>query len=72
MIQDLALSELIEFITPLAFMVAFIFAYYGPNAKLIGQIAITIWQYEAIEDAPGFLKILTIRFQLYARLYFKN
>ena len=62
LIQELALNELMEFISPLSFIIAFILAYTGPNAKLIGNISITIWHYEAIEDAPEFLKVILILF----------
>jgi len=62
LIQQLAISELTEFIAPLSFMIAFIFGYYGPNGQLIGNIAATIWQYEAIEDVLGFLKTVLIFF----------
>jgi len=62
LLQELALSELTEFIAPLAFILAFISAYYGPNGELLGNVLATIWQYEAIEDAPGFLMIVLMFF----------
>ena len=38
LLQELALSELTEFIAPLAFILAFISAYYGPNGELLGNV----------------------------------
>jgi len=62
LIQELVLNELMEFICPLSFIIAFLLAYTGPNGNVIGNINITIWHYEAIEDAPGFLKVVLILF----------
>ena len=62
LIQELSINELIEIVTPLSFILAFISAYYGPNGELLGQIRATIWQYEANEDAPGFLLTILLLF----------
>ena len=56
LLQELGLAELTEFVSPLSFSIAFILAYYGPNGNLIGNIRAAIWHYEAIDDAPEFLK----------------
>ena len=60
--NQLAVNELLELISPLSFIIAFLLAYFGPNGNVIGNISITIWHYEAIEDAPEFLKVVLILF----------
>ena len=62
LLQELARNELIEFVVPLAFLIALIFAYYGPNADLIGNICAEIWQYKAIEDINRIIKTMSIFF----------
>ena len=62
LLQELAIAELTEFVSPLSFSIAFILAYYGPNGHLIGNIMAAIWHYEAIEDAPGYLKTVLMFF----------
>ena len=62
LLQELALAELTEFVSPLSFSIAFILAHYGPNGNLIGNIRAAIWHYEPIDDAPEFLKIVLVFF----------
>ena len=50
LLQDLALYELVEFQTPLAFILVFSVAYYGPNGSLFGNILNDYWTYTAIDD----------------------
>lgn len=52
-ILALARNELIECVTPIAFIIAFVVAYYGPNCDLIGNVCAEIWQYTAIKDING-------------------
>ena len=49
-LQDMVLNELVEFLVPLAFMLALAGAYYGPNSELFGNIGNGYWAFEAIED----------------------
>ena len=60
--EELAISELVEFIAPLSYILAFISAYYGPNGELLIQIRATIWEQEPIEDAPEFVMIVLLFF----------
>ena len=62
LLQELARNELVEFMTPLAFLVAFVVAYYGPNSDLFGNVCAEIWQYVAIEDINGTVKSLFMLF----------
>ena len=51
LIRKLVLAELCEGILPLAYAICFAMAYYGPNAKLIGNVKYGEWQYKVVEDA---------------------
>ena len=46
----LVLAEMCEGLIPLAYALSFAMSYYGPNAKLIGNVGADIWQYKANED----------------------
>ena len=50
-ILRLVLAELCEGIVPLAYIICFSMAFYGPNAKLIGNVKNGCWQFEAVDDA---------------------
>ena len=50
MITTLIINEAMELLIPLLFMVSYTIAYYGPNAKNLGNFGIDYWQYEPIED----------------------
>ena len=50
LLQELVINEIVEFMVPLAYLFVFIFAYYGPNAELIGTIKNGYWQYSPVED----------------------
>ena len=39
-------------------------AYYGPNAELIGNVKLTLWQYEAVTDINEFLKNIILLFAI--------
>ena len=39
-------------------------AYYGPNAELIGNVKLTIWQYEAVTDINELLKNIFLFFAI--------
>ena len=47
--------EMVEFLTPIAYTVSFIMAFYGTNADLIGGVKFSDWQYEEVEDIAAFL-----------------
>ena len=50
LIQDLAINELVEFHAPLSFILVIATAFYGPNAKILGNIGNSYWTYTAIEN----------------------
>ena len=64
LLQELARNESIEFIVPIAFLIAFVLAYYGPNSELIGDAGATIWQFVAVEDIKETLKMILLFFSI--------
>ena len=44
--QILVLSESLEIVIPLAYLLCFVIAYYGPNADILGNIKNGYWQYQ--------------------------
>jgi hypothetical protein len=61
LIEKLSMNETVEFLSPLAFLISFLVAFYGPNAKLMGNIRSTMYHYKPVEDIVNFsTKILTL------------
>ena len=60
LLQDLAINEIVEVIVPLTYLLIFLSAYYGPNAKLIGNIQNDYWQYEKIENIDALVKNISL------------
>ena len=50
MIAELTLTERIETLVPLTYILCYAIAYYGPNAEILGNIQNDYWQYESIDD----------------------
>ena len=50
LLQELSICELVEFQTPLSFMIVYMVTYYGPNAHLFGNISNDYWAYKAIDN----------------------
>ena len=50
LLQKLVVNELVEFMAPLAFLLSFVVAYYGPNSNIIGNVCANVWQYKKVED----------------------
>ena len=50
LIQELVALELVEFYTPLSFLLVTALAYYGPNGHLIANISSSQWTFVAIQD----------------------
>ena len=47
-VQMLVLSESLEIVIPLSYLLCFVAAYYGPNADILGNIKNGYWQYQDI------------------------
>ena len=62
MLQRLALSEIIEFMAPLSFMISFLVAYQGPNSTLIGNVGSSAFHYKKVEDIGNTVKNMVFFF----------
>ena len=62
LIQELVISETVEVMVPVCYLLCFTMAYYGPNGELIGNILNSYWQYIAIEDVDYAIKSLCVFF----------
>ena len=49
-LTKLVLTEIIEIIVPLSYLITMLLAYYGPNAEILGNIQFGCWQFQQIED----------------------
>ena len=45
-VQILVLAESLEIVIPLAYLLCFVIAFYGPNADILGNIKNSYWQYQ--------------------------
>ena len=52
-LTKLVLTEIIEILVPLSYLITMLLAYYGPNADLLGNIQFGCWQFQQIEDIGG-------------------
>ena len=50
LLQDLALSELVEAYVPLSYVMVLFVAYHGPNGHIYGNILNSYWTYDAIDN----------------------
>ena len=62
MIEGLVLTERIETLVPLTYMICFAIAYYGPNAEILGNIKLDLWQYKPVLDFGNYMKNVFILF----------
>ena len=49
-LTKLVLTEMIEILVPLSYLMTMLLAYYGPNAELLGNIQNDCWQFQKIKD----------------------
>ena len=62
LLQDLMISEWVEVLSPLCYLLCFLMGYYGPNKDLLGNIGSSYWQYNAVDDVNHTIKYLIIFF----------
>ena len=62
MIAELTLTERIETLVPLTYMICFAITYYGPNAEIIGNFKLDLWQFRPVLDIGSYLKNVFILF----------
>ena len=55
-IQNLALTEILEILVPVAYTMTLVIAYYGPNNDVLGNIRNGYWQYHAVDDISTVLR----------------
>ena len=48
--QILVISESLEIIIPLAYLLCFVAAFYGPNSDILGNVKNGYWQYKSVDD----------------------
>ena len=69
-LEELIMTERIESVIPFTYLLTFLMAYYGPNAEILGNIKLTIWQYQSVADIEDYiknlLKLLVIDFSSFA------
>ena len=46
----LALTEVVEVLVPISYILTFLIAFYGPNALILGDIQNSYWEFSAIEN----------------------
>ena len=56
MIEGLVLTERIETLVPLTYMICFAIAYYGPNAEILGNVKLDLWQFKPVLDFGNYMK----------------
>ena len=62
MIAELTLTERIETLVPLTYMICYAIAYYGPNAEILGSVKLDLWQFKPVLDIGNYLKNVFILF----------
>ena len=51
----LALTEIVEVLAPMCYILTFLIAYHGPNATILGNIKNSYWSYSAVDDVAKVL-----------------
>ena len=60
LLMKLIINEITELLVPIIFIISFMFAYYGPNAAIIGNVQNDYWQYHRIEDPFSYISGILI------------
>ena len=60
LLMKLLINEIVEFLTPLIFLITFIIAYYGPNATIIGNVQNNYWQYGCVENLLSYVSVILL------------
>ena len=59
-IKRLVMTERIESVMTMTYLILMLMAYYGPNAEKLLGIKLTLWHHNAISDIGGFITTLAI------------
>ena len=63
-LQILALNEKVVYIVPLAYCICFLLAYYGPNARIIGNVKNTSWHFGMVKNISAPLYMMLALFSI--------
>ena len=58
MIEELVLTEKIETLVPLTYLICFAIAYYGPNSEILGNVKLDLWHFKPVLDIGNYMKTL--------------
>jgi len=56
MIEELVLTERIETLVPLSFIICYAILYYGPNAEILGNVKLDLWHFRPVLDFGNYVK----------------
>jgi hypothetical protein len=62
MAEELILTEKIETLVPLTYIICFAIAFYGPNAEILGNVKLDLWHFKPVLDIGNYMKNLFILF----------
>ena len=62
--EELTLTERVETLVPLIYMLCFAIAYYGPNAEIMGNLKLTLWHFKSVLDIENYMKNLFMLFSV--------
>ena len=62
LLQEYVFHEFLGFIVPLAFMICFLAAYFGPNGDILGDVRNSYWQYQAVENLNEYISQIGLLF----------
>ena len=60
--EELILTERIETIVPLTYMICFAIAYYGPNAEILGNVKLDLWHFKPVLNFGNYMRNVFILF----------
>ena len=64
MVEELVITERIETLVPLTYIMCFAIAYYGPNAEILGSVKLDLWHYKPILDFGNYMQNLFMLFSV--------
>ena len=62
MVEELILTERIETLVPLIYIICFGITYYGPNAEMLGTVKLDLWSFKPVMDIENYALNLFILF----------
>ena len=62
MIEELVLTEKIETLVPLTYLICFAIAYYGPNSEILGNVKLDQWHFKPVLDIGNYMQNLFMLF----------